>query len=166
MSRPDPWRRDRGAPFDDLSREQFAQARAKGVGILASANAADISNGTASAFERHPEMQARVRELRAGAETFVGVSVPQVINELMKNAEEARGEKGGYRDSNNALWMVYKILSEDRDVAAAMLRRLGPDVSRRNLQKRLSEEFNGRMPPPAQPIDVPPEPMEASDGEA
>lgn len=136
----DPWRRDQGAAFDDLAREQFAQARAKGNSLKASAAGAGISYSAATQFERDERMRSRVRELRQGADNFVGVSVAWVLGELRKNVEGAR-EECAFKASNEALGMIYKIISEDKSVASSMARALPADVSRGDLQRMLRESF-------------------------
>lgn len=139
-TRVDPWRRDPGAPFDDLGREQFAQERAKGHTLKVSSGVAGIAYRTAVEFERDERMKVRVRELRRGADNFVGVSVAWVLGELRKNVEGAR-EECAYKASNEALAMIYKIISEDKSVASSMARALPADVSRGDLQKMLRESF-------------------------
>ena len=139
-SRPDPFRRDPGAPFDSLEREQYAQARAKGGSIKAACAAAGISGETGTKFERHPEIRKRISELRQGAETYVGVSKAWVLQQLQRNAEEAR-DSGAFKASNEALISIYKIISEDRGVGHDMARALPPNVTPQELQKRLKESF-------------------------
>lgn len=139
-TRVDPWRRDPGAPFDDLGREVFAQERAKGHTLKVSSGAAGIAYRTAVEFERDERMKVRVRELRRGADNFVGVSVAWVLGELRKNVEGAR-EECAYKASNEALAMIYKIITEDKSVASSMARALPADVSRGDLQRMLRESF-------------------------
>jgi len=139
-ARPDPFRRDPGGPFDSLEREQYAQARAKGGSIKGACAAAGISGPTGTKLEQHPEMRKRISELRQGAETYVGVSKAWVLQQLQRNAEEAR-DSGAFKASNEALISIYKIISEDRGVGHDMARALPPNVTPQELQKRLKESF-------------------------
>jgi hypothetical protein len=142
---PDPFRRDPGAPFDSWEREEYAKARAKGGSLKASATLAGVTPAAVTKWERHPEVKARIRELRDGAETFVGVSTAWVINQLKINVEDAR-EAGAIKASNEALGMIYKILTEDRNVGHQLARALPPHVTRQELQKRLRESFGDSAP--------------------
>lgn len=139
-NRVDVWRRDPHGPFDDLAREQFAQERAKGRTIKQAAQVSGIALTTASQFAKDERMYERIRELRQGADQFVGVSVAWVLQQLRKNAEEAR-EVSAFKASNEAIGMIYKIISEDKSVASNMARTLPADVSRSDLQKMLRASF-------------------------
>jgi hypothetical protein len=135
--RVDPWQREAGMAFPDLSRELFAKARARGANVKASASDAGIAYQTGMMFEKHDAMRKRVSELRQGAEDFVGVSKAWIIHQLKRNADEAREEKA-FKSSNEALHLIYKIISEDRDVSHQMARALPPDVSTKELKARLT----------------------------
>jgi hypothetical protein len=139
--RPDPYRRDPGAPFDSLEREQYAKARAKGASVKAASVSAGVSKQMAYELEKHDAIRARIRELRQGAEDYVGFSKAWILQQLKQNAEESRND-GAWKSSNEALGMMYKIMSEDRDVGHQMARALPPDVTPRELQKALRERFN------------------------
>ena len=160
MPRPngaDVWRRDPGAPFDDAAREDYAKARAKGGTIKACANHVGIGAPTATAWEKHPEMRGRIRELRQGAEDFVGVSVGWVIQELKRNVEEAR-ENGQLKSSNEALKLIYDIVRTDPDIANKMARSLPPTVSTRSIKKQLLASLQADALPA--PVDTEGEPVE------
>lgn len=140
------FRRDPGMPFDDFRVEQYAKARAKGGTIAASGSHAGVVKGTALKWEKEPEVRARVRELRDGAEDFVGVSVAWIIGELKRNAKEAR-ENNAFKASNEALLITYKIISENKQVAHQMAAALPAALEGKDLQKALRESFS-------QPEDV------------
>ncbi len=136
------FRRDPGGPFDDYRIEQYAKARAKGGSVPASATATGISKATALRWEAHPEVRARVRELREGAEDFVGVSKAWVITQLKKNVEVAR-ENNAVKASNEALIFIYKILMEDKQVAHQMASaKLPATAEGMDLQKALRASFS------------------------
>ncbi len=153
IMRRDAWSRVDGMPFDDVAREEYAKARAKGASPKVACQQAGVSAGCIT-WERDARMLARIRELREGAETFVGVSKAWVIGMLRKNAEKAH-EEGQLKSSNEALSILYKILSEDRDVGAMMARALPHDVTPSELQRRLKETFAARKGeqrlPPGEP---------------
>lgn len=132
----DVWRRDQGAPFDDLAREQYAQARAKGDNIRTASTSAGIDYRTGMTFEKHVDMLARIRELRQGASNFVGVSVGFILSELRKNVELAR-EKGQLKSSNEALKLMYDIVKTDPNVANQVARQLPPGASTKSIKKQL-----------------------------
>lgn len=134
------FRRDPGGPFDDFKVESFCRARAKGGNITSSGNAAGISKPTAFSYEKAPEVKARIRELRDGAEDFVGVSVAWILNQLKINVEAAR-EDGAYKASNEALMISYKIISENKAVAHKMASAL-PALEGKALQRALAESFS------------------------
>lgn len=139
-ARIDPWRRDPNAPFDSLEREQYAQARAKGGSIKAACAAAGISGPTGTTYERHDAMRLRIRELRQGAETYVGVSKAWVLRQLQQTIEEAR-DAGAYKASIEGLALIFKIISEDRGIGHDMARTLPPNVTPDELNKRLRASF-------------------------
>lgn len=138
--RVDLWRRDPNSPFDNLEREQYAQARAKGCSIKAACTAAGIGAPTGTLYERHDAMRLRIRELRQGAETYVGVSKAWVLRQLQQTIEEAR-DAGAYKASIEGLALVFKIISEDRGIGHDMARALPADVTPEQLQKRLRASF-------------------------
>lgn len=159
MGRPaDSFSRGKNAPFDKIELEDFAKARAKGGTLKAAAGIAGVSLGTAATWEKHPEVKERMRELRQGVEDFVGVSKAWVLTQLKENALEAR-EESQFKASNEALKIIYEILNNDREVNTQVARALSPDVSRKELQRRLKESFSQPVKLPA--IDVP-QPEEAS----
>lgn len=139
-ARPDPWRRDPNAAFDSLEREQYAQARAKGHSIKSASAAAGVTPPTGTTYERHDAMRLRIRELRQGAETYVGVSKAWVLRELQQTIEAARDD-GAYKAAIEGLALVFKIISEDRSIGHEMARALPHDVTPEELQKRLRASF-------------------------
>jgi len=157
---PDPFRRDPGAPFDSWEREEYAKARAKGGSLKASAALAGVSPMCVTKWERHPEVKARIRELRDGAETFVGVSTAWIINQLKINVDEARAA-GAHKSSNEALGMIHKILTEDRNIGHQLSRALPPHVTPKQLQERLRESFGETKPRKNKRVFAAPPPIEA-----
>ena len=141
--RPDLFRRDPGGPFDSLEREKFAQARAKGASIKAASTEAGVRPQTGYDYERHEEMRKRVRELRAGAETFVGVSMGWLVRQLTINAKRAR-KAGAYKASNEALGLIMKIVQRDPNQAANNPRSLPPDVTDADIHQTLTRRFHAR----------------------
>lgn len=141
------FRRDPGGPFDDLRKEEFAKARARGGSIRASSNVAGVQYQTALTWEKHPDMMARIREMRAGADDFVGATTGWVIGELKKNVEQAREEKQ-FKASNEALSLIYKLVTEDKDAALKVTRNLPANVQGTALQNAVMEAFNAPSPRP------------------
>lgn len=163
--RMDRWRRDPGAPFDDLRREDYAKARAKGGTIRASAGHAGVEyTTTARQWERHPEMLARIRELRGNAENFVGVSVGYILAELKKNVEIAR-EAGQLKSSTEALKIMYDIVTTNPDVAQNTARALPPQLDQKTIKRRLLESLKADSEAP-QLVETTAEPVESDDDEA
>ncbi len=158
------WERERGQPFDDLAREQYAEARAKGGTIKASATETGVSYRDAIAWDKHPEMLQRVRELRQRTTTFIDVSVGWVLNELKKNAEIAR-EENQLKSSNEALKLIYDILRTDPSVAAGMARQLPPTMSTRAIKQQLLKSLKGEPAPEPVPTQEP-EIVEEEDDDA
>lgn len=142
------FRRDPAGPFDDARKDEFAKARAKGGSIRASSTVAGIDYQTGIKWEKHPEMVSRIRELRGGAETFIGVTTAWVIAELAKNVQLAR-DQNAIKASNEALGLIHKFITEDKDTALKMVRTLPHTVGGKQLQKAVMEAFNG--PPEALP---------------
>lgn len=147
--RVDPWHREPGDAFPSLERELFAKARARGAPVKVAASDAGVSYQTGVGYERHEAMRKRISELRQGAEDFVGVSKAWIVAQLKRNADEAREEKA-FKSSNEALHLIYKIISEDRDLSANMARALPHTVSPAELKAKLKESFKqpGALPPP------------------
>lgn len=163
------FRRDPGGPFDDHRLETYAKSRAKGGSVASSGTAAGIAKPTALRWEQAGEMRARIRELRDGAEDFVGVSKAWILNEYKKNVELAR-EQGAIKASNDALACMYKIICEDKSVAHNMAAaKLPATLEGQDLQRRLLSSFSqpDREPVQREVIDVEPvEPDEAEDEDA
>lgn len=158
--RPDLFRRDPGAPFDNWEREAYAKGRAKGGSIKSSATAAGVTPQTARGFEKHPEMRARIRELRDGAEDFVGVSLGYIFAQLKDIAEQAKAD-GEYKPAIEALSLMNKMLSENKDAAANVARALPPNVQGKELTKRLKDAFAPKALPKEKAAYVaPPVPRE------
>jgi hypothetical protein len=152
-NRADPWHREPGMSFSSLERELFAKARARGCTIKAASSDAGIAIVTGTQYERHEAMRKRISELRQGAEDFVGVSKAWIVAQLKRNADEAREEKA-FKSSNEALQMIYKIISEDRDVSANMARALPHTVSAADIKARLKASFKPDVPPRALPQET------------
>lgn len=153
------WSRLPAQPFNDVAREEFAKARAKGASPKVACQLAGVSV-TNTRWASDPAMLERVRELREGAENFVGVSKAWIIGQLKKNVEESR-EQGAYKASNEALTLLYKIVNEDKDIAEQMARALPPDVRTSEIKKRLRDAF--AQPKPGRALLKPPEPAPAID---
>lgn len=143
------WRRDPGGAFDDFRRDEFAKARAKGGSIRASANVAGVTYTVALKWEKHPEMMARIRELRHGAENFVGATVGWIIAELKRNVDLAR-DQGAIKASNEALMLIHRLISEDKETSMKMARALPHTVGGQELQRRVMAAFG------APPASLPP----------
>lgn len=143
------FRRDLGGPFDDARLETYAKSRAKGGSVASSGVAAGVVKATALRWEQAGEMRARIRELRDGAEDFVGVSKAWILNEYKKNVELAR-EQGAIKASNDALACMYKIICDDKSVAHNMAAaKLPATLEGKDLQRRLLSSFSHPDPEPA-----------------
>lgn len=136
------FRRDPAGPFDDLRKEDFAKARAQGGSIRASAALAGVGYDTGIGWQKRPEMMARIRELRSGADTFVGATVGWIIGELKKNVDLAR-DQNAIKASNEALMLIYRIINEDKESAMKMARALPHTVGGKELQARVMDAFGG-----------------------
>jgi hypothetical protein len=136
------FRRDPGGPFDDYRLETYAKSRAKGGSVASSGVAAGVTKHTALRWEATGEMRSRVRELREGAEDFVGVSKAWILAEYKKNVDLAR-EQGAIKASNDALACMYKILAEDKNVAHQMASaKLPATLEGKELQRALLASFS------------------------
>lgn len=163
--RVDAFHREVGGAFSAHEKEQYAKARARGDNIKSAAAAAGITAVTATSYEKNEAMRKRISQLRQGAETFIGVSNAWIINQLMRNAEEARGE-GAFKASNEAIGMIYKIMNEQRDLASQMARALPSDIEGRELKKMLSSAFKKpAMPAEKASFTLPPAPREEDEDE-
>lgn len=159
------FRRDAGGPFDDHRLETYAKSRAKGGSVASSGVAAGVVKATALRWEQAGEMRARIRELRDGAEDFVGVSKAWILNEYKKNVELAR-EQGAIKASNDALACMYRIICEDKNVAHSMAAaKLPATVEGQDLQRRLLSSFSQPDREPVREVIVV-EPDEPGDAEA
>ena len=167
QTRVDAFHREPGGAFSSLEREQYAKARARGDTITAASAAAGISSSTGTSFEKHEQMRKRISELRQGAETFIGVSNAWVINQLKRNAEEAR-DQGAFKASNESIHLIYKIMNENKDVASQMARALPPNVTPKQLKSELTKAFaKPALPPEKAAFALPEAPSEDDDeGEA
>ncbi len=142
--RPDPFRRSPGGPFDSLERETYARARARGEPLKAAATAAGVKPAAAYDWEKHESVKERIRELRAGSETFINVSAGWLLEQLKQNAQLAR-EAEQFKASNEALGMIAKLLVHDPSLNANAPRALPPDVAPEDVQRTLTSRFHGRV---------------------
>lgn len=135
-NRIDGWRKDPASGrFDDLKKENFAKARAKGSSIAASAGYAGISNATGSKWEREAPMKMRISELRAGAEDFVGVSKGWILEQMKDLVSEAR-ESGQLSTAAKTLEVMYEIVNTDKDLAGNMARAMAPGATTAEIRKQ------------------------------
>lgn len=111
--------RDPGQPFLDPFKEDFAKAIAQGKMIKEAARIAGVTAGTGEKWNAHEVMRARVRELRESSETFVGVSVGWILNELKQNVNLARTHKQ-LKVSNESLKLIYDIVKQNPDLVTNM----------------------------------------------
>lgn len=147
----DKLRRDKGHAFDEFRVETYCKARAKGGSVASAGTAAGVTKPTALKWEQHPEVRARTRELREGAEDFIGVSTAWCIAQLKRNAEEAR-DQGAFKASNEAILFCYKLMREDKNAAHnTATKQLPATLEGMQLQRALRESFSQ---PEREVIDV------------
>lgn len=144
--------RDAGG-FHDPKKELFAKAWAK-TGMLARAcEAAGVTKETGAKWRGVHDMVTRIRELRAGGETFVGVSKAYIVNRLRENAENAAAD-GKFKESNDALEELYKIISKDPDMKGGedqAVSGVHADMTPEELEEHRKKVFNIRvLPAPAE----------------
>lgn len=108
-------------PFHDLAKESFCKELAKGASKKTAGERAGIHYETSLRWSKADEIQARVRELRANAETFAGVSIGWVLRELQVNVEQARA-KGQLKVSTESLMHIYQIVKTHPDLINDMPR--------------------------------------------
>lgn len=154
------FRRDPGGPFDDLKKERYAQARAKGGSIKSSSNTAGCAYPTGMEWEKAPEMDARVKELRQGADTFVGVSVGWILNELKTNVRQAR-EESQLKSSTEALKLIYEIVSKDPSCAVNAARSIPAGADLKVMKRMLLQSLNPGQTSVDEALDTDGEEVEA-----
>lgn len=142
-----------GNGFMDPKKETFAQAWAKTGLLVRACEAADITISTGAKWRGTAEMVARIKELRAGAQTFVGASKATIANMLRDNAENAAAQ-GKFKESNESLGMLYKLMSTDadmKDAADAASPESVADMTPDQLEEHRRKVFNIRaLPAPAE----------------
>jgi hypothetical protein len=128
-----------GEPFDEGQVEDFVQARANGSSVKVSAGHAGIGYDAAKTLEGSPEVRERLRELRAGTQTLTTVSAAWICEQLKVNVERAR-DCEQYKSSNEALKLLYEIVTKDSSVLSGIGHALpaGADEMRSELRRRLS----------------------------
>jgi hypothetical protein len=107
------------SPFDDPRLEDYCRARAAGQSPSAAATHAGYGKGHGPKLAVDPDVMERVRELRDGSNTLVTVSVGYIVQQLRKNAEEAR-DAGQFKPSNDALGLLYEIITKNKDLGQTM----------------------------------------------
>lgn len=136
-SRVDAFFRREGLPFDDVRKETFAKELARGGSIPKASELADVNPKTGAAWKGNVAMIDRVRELRDGAETFIGVSKGWIVAQLKLNALGAQEDRK-FAESTKTLELLYKILSLDKDMAGnAPSAANGITVTDKEVLKRL-----------------------------
>ena len=149
-----------GDSFDDPKKEVFAKAWAR-TGLLRTAcEEAGIAAPTGSKWRGHPEMELRIRELRAGSETYVGVSLSYIINQLRMNAENAAAAFK-FKEATEALALMAKLMANG-DLARSGNTGLPDDVGDLTPEQ-LAERRARAFPSPALPADTR-EMIETEDG--
>ena len=155
-----------GAGFMDPKKEAFAQGWAKTGLLVRACEAADIVISTGAKWRGTPEMVTRIRELRAGAQTFVGASKATIANMLRENAENAAAQ-GKFKESNEALEMLYGMMSKDPDMKDGAEQASGgvsADMTPAELEEHRKKVFNIRaLPAPRERELVELEPDEDDD---
>ena len=165
--RVDAFHREPTGQFTSLEREQYAKARARGANIKEASAEAGVSAVTGTQYEKHDAMRKRISQLRQGAETFIGVSNAWIINQLMRNVDEAR-EAGAFKASNEGIGMIYKIMNEQKDLAGQMARAMPAEIEGRELKRMLSNAFKKPALPEGKEgfaLPEPPDPDTSDDDE-
>ncbi len=139
--RVDAFHREPHGPFTDLSREQYAKARAQGQSIKDASASAGVSAATGTKYEQHDAMLKRISELRQGAEGYIGGSAAWCGSQVQQIIEEARAAEQ-YKVALEGVAFVHKVINGDRGVNPAnMARALPPDVSPKQLKQMLERTF-------------------------
>lgn len=148
------FRLDATGVFDDPKKEAFCKALAK-TGLLKDANtAAGIAPATGTKWRGHAEIERRIRALRAGGETYIGVSESYVISQLRLNAENA-ATNGKYRESNDALIAIHKIITRPKsDTSGGANSGLGETDFASMTPQQLAEARLKMFPNPRLPADT------------
>lgn len=148
------FRLDATGVFDDPKKEAFCKALAK-TGLLKDANtAAGIAPATGTKWRGHAEIERRIRALRAGGETYIGVSESYVISQLRLNAENA-ATNGKYRESNDALIAIHKIITRPKsDTSGGANSGLGETDFASMTPQQLAEARLKMFPNPKLPADT------------
>lgn len=115
MSKVDAFARDSKGQFLDHRKEAFAKACAKHGLAGKAAEETGVALPTGVKWRGTKEMAERIAALRAGAETFVGVSKAWVVDRLRQNAEDSAAD-GKFKESNDALGKIYSIINVDPDL--------------------------------------------------
>jgi hypothetical protein len=128
-----------GSPFDDVRVERYAASRGHGKSIRVSAEAAGVGLDMAKTWEKAPAVRERIREFGQGQQVAITVSSAWVVEQLKANAERAQ-QDGKYKDSTDALELLYKIIKTDPEVMQGVASNLpaAPKLSREELRKQLS----------------------------
>jgi chromosome condensin MukBEF ATPase and DNA-binding subunit MukB len=144
-----------GEPFEDRRVELYAQNRAAGRSVRQSADAAGVGTTRAATWERSPEVHARIGEFATAQQVVVTASPAWVVEQLKQNAIKAQDE-GKYKDSTDALELLYKILKTDPDVIAGVARALpvNKPPTPEELTKRLSAASGAPQPIAAEGEEV------------
>ncbi len=161
--RVDAFHREPNGPFTDLSREQYAKARAQGQCIKDASASAGVGAATGTKYEAHPAMLKRISELRQGAENYIGVSTAWCISQVQQIIEESR-DAGQYKTALEGVGFIHKVITGDRATAPQMARALSPAVTPRELKQMLEQTFPGQKALPA--YVAPPAPPDDDEGEA
>lgn len=101
-----------GEAFCDRRIEDYAQARSLGKSIKGARDAAGVGEALAKTWEMSPEVRRRRDELATGSQVTVTVSPAWIIEQLKVNAQRAQ-EDGKYKDSNDALELLWDLMKTD-----------------------------------------------------
>jgi hypothetical protein len=142
--------RDQSDYFIDPKKEEFAREIAKGKLLKTACEAVDITLQTGIKWRQASEMEERLRALRAGADTYVGVSTSYLLNRLRMNAERASTE-GKFKESTDALLAMHKIMAADKGIGKDQgVPEYAGDMTAEELAKARAEQF----PSPLLPSDT------------
>lgn len=152
----------------DPRKDEYCRLRADGKSASAAAKHIGLTTLSASRWEKEDSISLRISQLRENSDVFSRVSMRYVVKQLIQNIEGANAE-GKYKESNDAIDKLYRIIKADRDllkdagirVDEPHVKKLGrvpttePAIGAEALRAKLAERFLAKQEPV---IDVEVEP--------
>lgn len=101
-------------PFGDLRKEDYCQARARGLNSAKASEEAGVNKDTGLTWAKRDEILARIREIRDATQGYTEVSAAYVLSELKTTINQAR-DAGQFKAAIDGLKILHDVITKNKD---------------------------------------------------